>query len=50
MVISGQERVPCGVEGHMEETHRLGLLSSADHRRQHAEEGKPTDRMKRIEK
>lgn len=31
MVISCQEGVSCGVKGHMEETHHLGLLSSADH-------------------
>lgn len=32
MVISCQEGVSCGVKSYMEETHRLGLLSSADHR------------------
>lgn len=40
MVIPCQEGVSCGVKGHMEETHRLGLLSSADHRHQHTEEDK----------
>lgn len=40
MVIPCQEGVSCGVKGHMEEMHRLGLLSSADHRHQHTEEGK----------
>lgn len=31
MVIPSQEGITSGVEGHVEETHRLGLLSSADH-------------------
>lgn len=37
MVISSQEGISCGVKGHMEKTHRLGLLSSADHRHYHTE-------------
>lgn len=32
MVISSQEAISRGVKGHMEETHRLGLLGGADHR------------------
>lgn len=31
MVIASKEGISCGVKGHMEETHCLGLLSSADH-------------------
>lgn len=42
MVITGQKGVSCGVKGHVEETHRLGLLSSADHRDHQAEEDKNT--------
>lgn len=40
MLISGQEAVSSGVKGQLEETHCLGLLSSADHRQhQTTEEG-----------
>lgn len=40
MVITGQEGITGGVEGHVEETHRFSLLSSSDHRHQHAEKDK----------
>lgn len=41
MMISCQEAVSSGVEGQLEETHRLCLLgSSADHRQHQAEEAK----------
>lgn len=47
MMICCQEAVSSGVKGQVEETHRLGLLSGADHRQHQTEEGERKARHSR---